>query len=64
MYANQTTCPGCEASITDTNDVEFIQIDTADGFDSLTRAPKIMYVIACGSCEAILGGGVGAWTGD
>jgi|GEM_PF-2548018 hypothetical protein len=59
MHSNETTCPGCEASITAGNDVEFIEIDT-QGTELLSlNAPKKMYVIACGNCEVILGGGVG-----
>jgi len=55
-----TTCPGCGASITATKDIDFIEIDTADDGLLSGRTTKKMYVVACGSCEAILGGGVGA----
>jgi len=60
MYSNETTCPGCETSITASNDVKFIKLDTEEPPLLSNRAIKHMYVIACGSCEAILGGGVGA----
>lgn len=59
MYSNETTCPGCEASITAAKDVEFIHLDTEEPPLLSGRSIKKMYVIACGSCEAILGGGVG-----
>jgi len=58
MHSNETTCPGCEASITADNDVEFFEIDT-EGTEMFSLGmPKKMYVIACGNCEVILGGGV------
>jgi hypothetical protein len=59
MNSNKTTCPGCEASIRAANDVEFIEIDTEEPPLLAAESMKYMYVIACGSCEAILGGGVG-----
>ena len=59
MSSNKTTCPGCEASITAANDVEFIEIDTEEPPLLSGRSFKTMYVIACGNCEVILGGGVG-----
>ncbi len=60
MSSNKTTCPSCEASITAANDVEFIHLDTEEPPLLSGRSIKKMYVVACGSCEAILGGGVGA----
>ena len=52
-----TACPGCGASINSTTDVDFVQLDEADTGWTL-RTPKKMYVVACGKCEAVLGGGV------
>jgi len=59
MYSNETNCPGCGASITATNDVDFIEIDTQEAELLSNVSKKKMYVVACGICEAILGG-VGA----
>ncbi|MDS0259069.1 hypothetical protein NDI56_06655 [Haloarcula sp. S1CR25-12] len=59
MNSNHATCPGCEATITAEKDVEFIQIEKEEPPLLSASGIKKMYVIACGSCEAILGGGVG-----
>lgn len=60
MMRDVTTCPGCDESIASQSDIDFIEIDTADeGLLSFSTTKK-MYVVACGHCEVILGGGVGA----
>lgn len=56
-------CPECESTIGSEEDVEFVDLGTADDGISLAavfRSPKRLYVVSCEECGAVVGGGIAA----
>jgi ribosomal protein S27E len=48
-------CPECEATLAESEDVEFLDMDTSGG---LFTASKRFYLVACADCGAAIGSGV------
>lgn len=48
-------CPECDATLSEKDDVEFVEMDAKTGF---FKASKRFYLVACGECGAAIGGGV------
>ncbi len=48
-------CSDCEVTLSEKEDVEFIEMDASIGFFA---SSKRFYLIACGHCGAAIGGGV------
>lgn len=48
-------CPECDATLEESSDVEFVEMDATTGFFA---ASKRFYLTACGHCGAAIGGGV------
>jgi predicted nucleic-acid-binding Zn-ribbon protein len=48
-------CPDCDASLSEQDDVEFVEMEARTGF---IKASKRFYLVACNDCGAAIGGGV------
>lgn len=48
-------CPECDATLSEHDDVEFVEMDARIGF---IKASKRFYVVACGECGVAIGGSV------
>ncbi|MFC5368729.1 hypothetical protein [Salinirubrum litoreum] len=54
-------CPDCDSTLSDADDVEFVETDARLGF---IRASKRFYTIECADCGNVLGNGVAAAQGN
>lgn len=48
-------CPECDATLSDQSDVEFVDMGAKTG---VFKASKRFYLVACGNCDAAIGGSV------